>query len=74
MTADEHWGDVAASAYYYIDSRYNIAKMMVSAMVLWINQPTPFGNVYKSGTNANNLVYFGIHSIRLGWRPWLARF
>jgi hypothetical protein len=74
VTADEDWGDVAASAYYYIDSRYNIAKMMVSAMVLWINQPTPFGNVYKSGTNADNLVYFGIHSIRLGWRPWLARF
>jgi hypothetical protein len=74
VTADEDWGDVAASAYYYIASRYNIKKMMVSAMVLWVNQPTPFGNVYKSGTNPNNLVFFGIHSIRLGWRPWLARF
>jgi hypothetical protein len=74
VTTDEDWGDVAASAYYYIASRYNITKMIVSAMVLWVNQPTPFGNVDKSGTNPNNLVYFGIHSIRLGWRPWLARF
>jgi len=23
--------------------------------------------------NANNLKIFGIHSIRLGWHPWLAR-
>jgi hypothetical protein len=74
VTADEAWGEVAASTYEYIDSRYNITKMMVSAMVLWVGAPTPFGNVFKSGTNARNLVFFGIHSIRLGWRPWLARF
>ena len=74
VTADQDWGEVAASAYEYIDARYNITKMMVSAMVLWAGKPTPFGNVFKSGTNASNLVFFGIHSIRLGWRPWLARF
>ena len=73
VTADEDWGDVAASAYYYIASRYNIKKMIGSAIFLWMNQPTPFGNVCKSCT-VNNPVFFGIHSIRLGWRPWLARF
>jgi hypothetical protein len=73
VTADEDWGEVAASTYEYIDSRYNITKMMVSAMLLWVGKPTPFGHVFKSGTNANNLVFFGIHSIRIGWRPWLAR-
>jgi hypothetical protein len=57
-----------------VDSRYNINKMMVSAMVLYLGKPTPFGNVYKSGTTVSNLKFFGIHSIRLGWRPWLARF
>jgi hypothetical protein len=74
VAADQDWGEVAASAYEYIDSRYNMTKMMVSGMVLWLGQPTPFGNVFKSGTNANNLKFFGIHSIRLGWRPWLAGF
>jgi hypothetical protein len=74
VAADQDWGEVAASAYEYIDSRYNMSKMMVSAMVLYFGQPTPFGNVFKSGTTANNLKFFGIHSIRLGWRPWLARF
>jgi hypothetical protein len=64
---------VAASTYEYIHSRYNLSKMMVSAMVLYFGHPTPFGNVYKSGTNPNDLVFFGIHSIRLGWQPWLAR-
>jgi hypothetical protein len=74
VAADEDWGEVAASAYEYIHSQYNLAKMMVSGLVLFDAHPTPFGNVYKSGTNGRNLVFFGIHSIRLGWRPWLARF
>jgi hypothetical protein len=74
LTADEDWGDVAASTYEYVDSRYNLAKMMVSAMVLWLEKPTPFGNVFKSGTTPETLKFFGIHSIRLGWRPWLAHF
>jgi hypothetical protein len=73
VAADEAWGDVAASTYEYIDSRYNITKMMVSAMALYSGPPTPFANVFKSGTNASNLKFFGIHSIRLGWQPWLAR-
>jgi hypothetical protein len=72
LSADEDWGDVAASTYEYVDSRYNLTKMMVSAMVLWIEKPTPFGNVFKSGNTPENLKFFGIHSIRLGWRPWLA--
>lgn len=73
LTADEDWGDVAASTYEYVDSRYNLTKMMVSAMVLWIEKPTPFGNVFKSGTTPETLKFFGIHSIRLGWQPWLAK-
>jgi hypothetical protein len=74
LAVDEDWGYVAASAYEYIDSRYNMAKMIVSAMVEYTQLPTPFGNVFKSGTNANNLKFFGIHSIRAGWQPWLAAF
>jgi hypothetical protein len=76
VAADEAWGEVAASTYEYIYyfSRYNIAAMMVSAMVLYVGkQPTPFANVYKSGSNANNLVFFGIHTIRLGWQRWVSR-
>jgi len=73
LAADADWGYVAASAYEYIDSRYNMSKMMVSGLVLQDGRPTPFGNVYKSGSNANNLVFYGIHSIGVfGWRPWLA--
>jgi hypothetical protein len=78
LTVDEDWGYVAASTYEYIHSQYNISKMIVSAMELYVyegNHATPFANVYKSGTNANNIKFFGIHSIgRFGWRPWLARF
>jgi hypothetical protein len=73
VTADEDWGEVAASAYEYIDSRYNMAKMIVSAIALYVGQPTPFGNVFKSVTSDNNYTFFGIHSIRIGWQPWLAR-
>jgi hypothetical protein len=69
---DEDWGDVAASTYEYINSRYNMSKMMVSAMEIYAGQATPFANVYKSGTTVRNLKFFGIHSIRLGWQPWLA--
>jgi hypothetical protein len=76
LTVDEDWGYVAASTYEYIHSQYNISRMLVSAMELYvyaIGHATPFGNVYKSGTNANNIKFFGIHSIgRFGWRPWLA--
>jgi hypothetical protein len=73
LTADEDWGDVAASAYEYIDSRYNMTKMVVSAIALYEEYPTPFGDVYKREISPSHLVFYGIHSIRLGWRPWLAR-
>jgi hypothetical protein len=45
----------------------------VAATALYFNDPTPLGNVYKSFTSANKIVFYGIHSIRLGWQPWLAR-
>ena len=75
LTADEDWGYVAASTYEYIHSQYDISRMVVSGMELYVGgHSTPFGNVFKSGTNANNIKFFGIHSIGLlGWRPWLAR-
>jgi hypothetical protein len=73
VAADEDWGDVAASAYEYIHSSYNMNQLILSAMSLETGQPTPFGNVCKVCTNVNHLVFFGIHSIRIGWRPWLAR-
>jgi hypothetical protein len=72
LATDAAWGDVAASTYEYIGTTYNMSKMMVSAMELYPELPSPFGNVYKSGTNPSNLKSFGIHSIRLGWHPWLA--
>jgi hypothetical protein len=75
LTTDEDWGYVAASTYEYIHSQYTMARMIVSAMEVYSGPTaTPFGNVYKSGTNASNIKFFGIHSIGLfGWRPWLAR-
>jgi hypothetical protein len=72
VATDEDWGEVAASTYEYIGTTYNLGRVVAADMELRSAHPTPFGNVYKSGTNANNLVYFGIHSIRLGWHPWLA--
>jgi hypothetical protein len=78
LTTDEDWGYVAASAYEYIHSQYDLSRMIVSAMELYAylgNHSTPFANVYKSGTNSSNIKFFGIHSIGLfGWRPWIARF
>jgi hypothetical protein len=72
LTTDEDWGYVAASVYEYIDSRYFLSRTIVAAMALYFNEPTPLGNVYKSFANANKIVFYGIHSIRLGWQPWLA--
>jgi hypothetical protein len=76
LTVDEDWGYVAASTYEYIHTQYNISRMLVAGMELYVyvgNHTTPFANVYKSGTNANNIKFFGIHSIgQFGWRPWLA--
>jgi hypothetical protein len=78
LTTDEDWGYVAASAYEYIHSKYDMSRTIVSAMELYVyfgNHSTPFANVYKSGTNSSNIKFFGIHSIgQFGWRPWLARF
>jgi hypothetical protein len=73
VAADEDWGYVAASAYEYIALNSNMKLMMVSGVELYAEQPTPFGNVYKSGTNIGNLKFYGIHSIeKYGWAPWLA--
>jgi hypothetical protein len=73
VAADEDWGYVAASAYEYIGNQTTMGLMMTSAMELYTEQPTPFGNVYKSGTGPRDLRNFGIHSIKtFGWVPWLA--
>ena len=72
LTTDEDWGYVAASVYEYIDSRYYLSRTIVAAMALYFNDPTPLGNVYKSFASANKIIFYGIHSIRLGWQPWLA--
>jgi hypothetical protein len=79
LTVDEDWGYVAASAYEYIHSQYDLGRMIVSAMELYVvdlgDHSTPFANIYKSGSTAKNIKFFGIHSIgQFGWRPWLARF
>jgi hypothetical protein len=73
LAADEKWGYVAASGYEYIDSRYNLSRAIVASMVEGSVASTPFGNIYKSGSTAKNIKFFGIHSIRQGWLPWLAR-
>jgi hypothetical protein len=49
-----------------------MSVMLASGMQLYTSHPTPFGNVYKSGNSATNFKVYGIHSIRLGWAPWLA--
>jgi len=75
LATDEDWGYVAASVYEYIAINFGFPKMIVSAMTLYSlhGQPTPLGNVYKTFTSTEQVVFYGIHSIRLGWRPWLAR-
>jgi hypothetical protein len=67
------WGAVAASTYEYIDSRYGLSRVIVAAMLLYDVHPTPFGNIFKANPSPRVYVFFGIHSIRLGWAPWLAR-
>jgi hypothetical protein len=73
VATDEAWGDVAASTYEYIHSVYGITDTLLAGMEVYEANPSPFGNVYKSGTTIATLKFFGIHSIRLGWAPWLAR-
>lgn len=72
VAADKDWGYVAASTYEYIAVQNNMSVMLASGMQLYTSHPTPFGNVYKSGNSAANFKVYGIHSIRLGWAPWLA--
>ena len=70
---DEAWGDVAASTYRYIDTQYGFTDMLIAGMEVYAETPSPFGNIIKSGKTVQTLKFFGIHSIRLGWQPWLAR-
>jgi hypothetical protein len=70
----QEWNDVAASAYEYIEQKYGINQMFASAILMWTQFATPFGNVEDvPKSNAKTLYFFTTKTVENGWRAWLKR-
>jgi hypothetical protein len=70
----EQWNDVAASVYEYIEQKYGINQMFASAILMWTQFTTPFGNVEDvKESNAKTLSFFPRATVEDGWQAWLKR-
>jgi hypothetical protein len=70
----QQWNDVAASVYEYIEQNYGINQMFASAILMWTQFATPFGNVEDvPKSNAKTLYFFTRKTVEDGWRAWLKR-
>jgi hypothetical protein len=70
----QQWNDVAASVYEYIEQKYGINQMFASAILMWTQFATPFGNVEDvPKSNAKTLYFFTTKTVENGWRTWLKR-
>jgi hypothetical protein len=70
----QQWNDVAASVYEYIEQKYGINQMFASAILMWTQFATPFGNVEDvPKSNAKTLYFFTTKTVENGWRAWLKR-
>jgi hypothetical protein len=70
----QQWNDVAASVYEYIEQKYGINQMFASAILMWTQFTTPFGNVEDvAKSNSNTLYFFTRKTVEDGWRAWLKR-
>ena len=70
----QQWNDVAASVYEYIEQKAGINQMFASAILMWTQFATPFGNVEDVPiSNAKTLYFFRTKTVENGWRAWLKR-
>ena len=70
----QQWNDVAASIYEYIEQKYGINQMFASAILMWTQFTTPFGNVEDvPKSDAKTLYFFTAKTVENGWRAWLKR-
>jgi hypothetical protein len=73
-TNAQEWNDVAASVYEYIEQKAGINQMFASAILMWTQFATPFGNVEDvPKSNAKTLYFFTTKTVENGWRAWLKR-
>jgi hypothetical protein len=71
LTSDQQWNDVAASAYEYIALKAGYNQLLASAMLMWTQYSTPFGNVLQSN-KGGNYYFYTQSAMEKGWRAWLA--
>jgi hypothetical protein len=70
----QDWNDVAASVYEYIAQKYGMNQMFASAILMWTQFSTPFGNVEDvPESNASTYSFFPASALEKGWRAWLKR-
>jgi hypothetical protein len=70
----QQWNDVAASVYQYIEQKYGMNQMFASAILMWTQFATPFGNVEDvAKSNSKNLYFYKTPTVEDGWRAWLKR-
>jgi len=68
------WNEVAASVYEYIEQKYGINQMFASAILMWTQFTTPFGNVEDvPKSNSKTLSFYARATVEDGWRAWLKR-
>lgn len=66
------WYTVAGSVYEYIAIKYGMNQMLASAVLLYSQDTTPFGNVLRRTNSDGSYTYYPASTIRNGWRSWLS--
>jgi hypothetical protein len=70
----QDWNDVAASVYEYIGQKYGLNQMFASAVLMWTQFATPFGNVEDvPKSTASTYYFFRASALEKDWRAWLKR-
>jgi hypothetical protein len=71
-TAEQDFGDIAASVYEYIGIKYGLNQMFNAAALLYARNDTPFSNVQAPATE-RTASFYPSPAIESAWHAWLAR-
>lgn len=63
---------LAKSVHEYIAIKYGMNQMLASAVLLYSQDTTPFGNVLRSKSSGGSYTYYPASTTRNGWLSWLA--
>jgi hypothetical protein len=71
VATQENWNVVVASVYEYFEIKYGMNQMIGSAVLLYTNDTTPFGNILAASSEGT-FSFYNQATIESSWRTWLA--